>query len=59
MWSSGPDVTIGRQCKIQNNVRFIKASRLKMACFAAPLWFTNIINPRAEIVKMDELRQTL
>lgn len=56
----GPDVTIGRQCKIQNNVSVYKGVTLEDGVFCGPsMVFTNIINPRAEIVKMDELRQTL
>ncbi|GAK60668.1 oxidoreductase domain protein [Candidatus Vecturithrix granuli] len=56
----GPDVTIGRQCKIQNNVSVYKGVTLEDGVFCGPsMVFTNIINPRAELVKMDELRQTL
>ena len=56
----GPDVTIGKQCKIQNNVSVYKGVTLEDGVFCGPsMVFTNIINPRAELVKMDELRQTL
>ncbi len=56
----GPDVSIGRQCKIQNNVSVYKGVTLEDGVFCGPsMVFTNIINPRAELVKMDELRQTL
>ncbi|HOG08618.1 MAG TPA: acyltransferase, partial [Syntrophales bacterium] len=56
----GPDVTIGRGCKIQNNVSVYKGVTLEDGVFCGPsMVFTNIINPRAEIVKMDQVRPTL
>ena len=56
----GPDVTIGKQCKIQNNVSVYKGVTLEDGVFCGPsMVFTNIINPRAELVKMDQLRPTL
>lgn len=56
----GPDVTIGKQCKIQNNVSVYKGVTLEDGVFCGPsMVFTNIINPRSEIVKMDQLRNTL
>lgn len=56
----GPDVTIGAGCKIQNNVSVYKGVTLEDGVFCGPsMVFTNIINPRAEIVKMDQLRYTL
>lgn len=56
----GPDVTIGNNCKIQNNVSIYKGVTLKDGVFCGPsMVFTNVYNPRAEIRKMDELRQTL
>ncbi len=56
----GSDVTIGKQCKIQNNVSIYKGVTLEDGVFCGPsMVFTNIINPRAEIVKMDQLRHTL
>ncbi|MBD3307066.1 oxidoreductase [candidate division KSB3 bacterium] len=56
----GPDVTIGTQCKIQNNVSVYKGVTLEDGVFCGPsMVFTNILNPRAEIRKMDQLRSTL
>jgi UDP-2-acetamido-3-amino-2,3-dideoxy-glucuronate N-acetyltransferase len=56
----GPDVTIGKQCKIQNNVSVYKGVTLEDGVFCGPsMVFTNIYNPRAEIRKMDQVRQTL
>ncbi len=56
----GPDVTIGAQCKIQNNVSVYKGVTLEDGVFCGPsMVFTNIINPRADMVKMDQVRQTL
>jgi len=56
----GPDVTIGRQCKIQNNVSIYKGVTLEDGVFCGPsMVFTNIYNPRAEIRKMDQVRNTL
>jgi UDP-2-acetamido-3-amino-2,3-dideoxy-glucuronate N-acetyltransferase len=56
----GPDVIIGKQCKIQNNVSIYKGVILEDGVFCAPsMVFTNILNPRAEIRKMDQVRPTL
>jgi len=56
----GPDATIGNQCKIQNNVSVFKGVTLEDGVFCGPsMVFTNIYNPRAEIVKMDQVRPTL
>jgi len=56
----GPDVTIGNQCKIQNNVSVYKGVTLEDGVFCGPsMVFTNIYNPRARIVKMDQVRPTL
>lgn len=56
----GPDVTIGKQCKIQNNVSVYKGVTLEDGVFCGPsMVFTNIYNPRAEIRKMDQVRNTL
>jgi predicted dehydrogenase/acetyltransferase-like isoleucine patch superfamily enzyme len=56
----GPNVTIGNQCKIQNNVSVYKGVTLEDGVFCGPsMVFTNVYNPRAEIRKMDEVRQTL
>jgi UDP-2-acetamido-3-amino-2,3-dideoxy-glucuronate N-acetyltransferase len=56
----GPDVTIGKKCKIQNNVSVYKGVTLEDGVFCGPsMVFTNIYNPRAEIRKMDQVRNTL
>lgn len=56
----GPDVSIGKQCKIQNNVSVYKGVTLEDGVFCGPsMVFTNIYNPRAEMSKMDQVRQTL
>jgi UDP-2-acetamido-3-amino-2,3-dideoxy-glucuronate N-acetyltransferase len=55
----GPDVSIGNGCKIQNNVSVYKGVTLEDGVFCGPsMVFTNIINPRAEIRKMDQVRPT-
>ena len=56
----GPDAAVGSNCKIQNNVNVFKGVTLEDGVFCGPsMVFTNVYNPRAEIVKMDELRPTL
>ncbi len=55
----GPNVTIGNGCKIQNNVSLYKGVTLEDSVFCGPsVVFTNVINPRAEIRRMDEIRPT-
>lgn len=56
----GPDVTVGDNCKIQNNVSLYKGVELEDGVFCGPSCvFTNVLNPRAEIERKDEFRQTL
>jgi predicted dehydrogenase/acetyltransferase-like isoleucine patch superfamily enzyme len=56
----GPDVTVGNQCKIQNNVSVYKGVTLEDGVFCGPsMVFTNILNPRAQIKKMDQVKPTL
>jgi UDP-2-acetamido-3-amino-2,3-dideoxy-glucuronate N-acetyltransferase len=56
----GPDVEIGDGCKIQNNVSVYKGVTLEDGVFCGPsMVFTNIINPRAEIPRMDQVKSTL
>jgi len=58
--SIGPDVTIGKGCKIQNNVSIYKGVTLEDSVFCGPsVVFTNVYNPRAEISKMDQIKPTL
>ena len=53
-------VSIGNQCKIQNNVSVYKGVTLEDGVFCGPsMVCTNIYNPRAEIRKMDQVRPTL
>jgi UDP-2-acetamido-3-amino-2,3-dideoxy-glucuronate N-acetyltransferase len=56
----GPRVTIGNGVKIQNNVSVYEGVTLEDGVFCGPsMVFTNVINPRSEIVRMNELRSTL
>lgn len=56
----GPEVVVGNGCKIQNNVSIYKGVTLEDVVFCGPsMVFTNIINPRANISRMDEVRPTL
>jgi len=56
----GPDVVIGDECKIQNNVSVYKGVTVEDAVFCGPsVVFTNVINPRAEIRRMSEIKTTL
>jgi UDP-2-acetamido-3-amino-2,3-dideoxy-glucuronate N-acetyltransferase len=55
----GPNATIGSRCKIQNNVSIFEGVELADDVFCGPSCvFTNVINPRAEIVRKDEYRLT-
>ncbi|WP_277346989.1 acyltransferase [Sphingomonas sp. G-3-2-10] len=57
---AGPDVKIGDRCKIQNNVSIYKGVTLEDGVFCGPSCvFTNVNNPRAEVQRMDEARDTL
>jgi len=56
----GPKVTIGDNVKIQNNVSVYQGVTLEDDVFCGPsMVFTNVINPRSEIRRMDELKPTL
>jgi UDP-2-acetamido-3-amino-2,3-dideoxy-glucuronate N-acetyltransferase len=56
--SSG--VRIGDNCKIQNNVSLYTGVVLEDHVFCGPsVVFTNVVNPRSEIVRKDEYRTTL
>ena len=55
-----PGVTIGNGCKIQNNVSLYTGVILEDGVFCGPsMVFTNVINPRSEVVRKDEYRKTL
>lgn len=56
----GPNVSIGNGCKIQNNVSVYEGVTLEDNVFCGPsMVFTNVINPRSEILRKDEYRKTL
>jgi UDP-2-acetamido-3-amino-2,3-dideoxy-glucuronate N-acetyltransferase len=56
----GPNVSIGSGVKIQNNVCVYEGVTLEDDVFCGPsMVFTNVVNPRSEIRRMDELRPTL
>jgi predicted dehydrogenase/acetyltransferase-like isoleucine patch superfamily enzyme len=56
----GPNAAVGNGCKIQNNVSVYKGVTLEDFVFCGPsVVFTNVINPRSEIRRMDEIRPTL
>jgi UDP-2-acetamido-3-amino-2,3-dideoxy-glucuronate N-acetyltransferase len=56
----GPRVTIGDGVKIQNNVSVYEGVTLEDDVFCGPsMVFTNVFNPRSEIVRKDEYRKTL
>ena len=56
----GPNVVIGDGAKIQNNVSLYEGVTLEDNVFCGPSCvFTNVNNPRAEIVRKSEYRPTL
>ena len=56
----GRDVSIGNRVKIQNNVSVYKGVILEDEVFCGPSSvFTNVINPRSAIPRMNELKTTL
>ena len=56
----GNDVEIGNNVKIQNNVSVYDAVRLEDNVFCGPsMVFTNVYNPRSEILRKNEYRYTL
>jgi UDP-2-acetamido-3-amino-2,3-dideoxy-glucuronate N-acetyltransferase len=56
----GPSVRVGRGVKIQNNVSVYQGVTLEDEVFCGPsVVFTNVINPRAAIIRRDEYRPTL
>ena len=55
-----PNVEIGDNCKIQNNVSVYTGVILEDDVFCGPsMVFTNVVNPRSEIVRKDEYLKTL
>ena len=56
----GPDALVGNNVKIQNNVSVYKGVVLEDDVFCGPsMVFTNVLNPRSAIPRMDELKPTL
>jgi len=56
----GQSVTIGNKVKIQNNVSVYEGVTLEDGVFCGPSCvFTNVNNPRSEIVRKNEYRKTL
>lgn len=55
-----PGVKIGNNVKIQNNVSVYTGVELKDDVFCGPsMVFTNVINPRSQVVRKHEYRRTL
>ena len=56
----GPRVQIGDNVKIQNNVSVYEGVTLESDVFCGPsMVFTNVVNPRSEVPRMEELKRTL
>ncbi len=56
----GGKAVVGDGCKIQNNVSLYDRVTLQADVFVGPsAVFTNVVNPRAAIVRKDEYRETL
>lgn len=56
----GPKVTIGDGVKVQNNISIYEGVEIEDDVFLGPsMVFTNVINPRAFIVRKEEFKKTL
>jgi UDP-2-acetamido-3-amino-2,3-dideoxy-glucuronate N-acetyltransferase len=56
----GNRVLIGNNCKVQNNVSVYDNVTLEDNVFCGPsMVFTNVYNPRSEVIRKDEYRKTL
>ena len=56
----GPNVSVGNGVKIQNNVSVYEGVTLEDSVFCGPsMVFTNVLNPRSDIPRMQELKTTL
>ena len=56
----GPNVSVGNRVKIQNNVSVYEGVTLEDGVFCGPSCvFTNVNNPRSEIVRKNEYRETI
>ena len=55
----GPNVTIGNGVKVQNNISIYEGVEVEDDVFLGPsMVFTNVINPRAFIVRKEEFKKT-
>jgi len=56
----GPNVSIGNGVKVQNNISIYDGIEIEDDVFLGPsMVFTNVINPRAFIVRKQEFKKTL
>lgn len=56
----GPNATVGSGVKVQNNVSIYEGVEIEDDVFLGPsMVFTNVINPRAFIVRKEEFKKTL
>ena len=56
----GPDVSVGRNCRIQNNVSLYKGVTIEDDVFCGPSCvFTNVTNPRSQVVRRALYEKTL
>ena len=56
----GPKVNVGNGVKVQNNVSIYEGVEIEDDVFLGPsMVFTNVINPRAFIVRREEFKKTL
>lgn len=56
----GPNVTLGNGVKVQNNVSIYEGIECEDDVFLGPsMVFTNVINPRAFIVRREEFKKTV
>ncbi len=56
----GPNVTVGCGVKVQNNISIYEGVEIEDDVFLGPsMVFTNVINPRAFIIRRNEFKKTL
>ncbi len=56
----GPKVRVGNGCKIQNNVSLYEGLELEDDVFCGPsAVFTNVLNPRAAVMRKTEFRKSI
>ena len=54
-----PDVVLGKNCKVQNNVSIYTGVTCEDDVFLGPsMVFTNVINPRSAVVRRDQYQKT-